>query len=183
MKIKLLLFLLLVSLVLSSCHTEDAAEKKGKSDQEIDVKDSTLPSNEVSISEKQFQAVGIELGEIQKKPLPSLVKANGFIVLPPQKKANVSTLIGGMVKSINVIPGNFVKKGQTLALLESTDYIQMQEDYEKAKSNLDFLEKEYERQKEMLSANGLRKKWPRRHSIIMMSPKPQCSRFRRNWNF
>lgn len=158
MKTRFPLFLLLVSLVLFSCRSENATEKKEKLKDQISAKDSVLPANKVSISEKQFEAVGIELGQIQKKPLPSLVNANGFIVLPPQKEANVSTLIGGMVKSINVIPGNFVKKGQTLAFLASTDYIQMQEDYEKAKSNLTFLDKEYVRQMEMLSANGTSEK-------------------------
>lgn len=157
--IKFPLFLLLVCLVLSSCQSENTTEKNEKSNEEMSVKqDSTLPANEVLISEKQFETVGIQLGTVEKKPLASLVKANGFIILPPQQKANVSTLIGGMVKSVNVIPGNYVKKGQTLAFLESTEYIQMQEDYQKAKSNLTFLEKEYGRQKEMLSANGTSEK-------------------------
>jgi cobalt-zinc-cadmium efflux system membrane fusion protein len=157
--IKFPFFLLSITLVLFSCQSKNAAKKKENSTQEMSVKqDSTLPANEVSISEKQFETVGIQLGTVEKKPLASLVKANGFIILPPQQKANVSTFIGGMVKSVNVIAGDQMKKGQTLAFLESTEYIQMQEDYLKAKSNLTFLENDYGRQKEMLSANGTSEK-------------------------
>jgi len=145
--------------MLYSCQSKNTAIEKNKPVQEKSVKqDSALPSGEVMLTEKQYETIGIQLGSVEKKNLTNLVKANGFIILPPQQKANVSTFIGGVVKSVNVIAGNQVKKGQTLALLESTEYIQLQEDYLKAKSNLVFLEKDYARQKEMLSANATSEK-------------------------
>lgn len=157
--IKLPVFLFAIMLMLFSCQSKNAAKETGNAAQEGNVKqDSTLPPNQVAISEKQFETMGIQLGTVVKKNLTSLVKANGFITLPPQQKANVSTFIGGMVKSVNVIAGDQVKKGQTLAFLESTEYIQMQEDYLKAQSNLAFLEKDYGRQKEMLNANATSEK-------------------------
>jgi cobalt-zinc-cadmium efflux system membrane fusion protein len=145
--------------MLYSCQSKNTGIEKDKPVQEINVKqDSALPADEVMLSEKQFETMAIQLGSVEKKNLTNLVKANGFIILPPQQKANVSTFIGGVIKSVNVIAGNQVKKGQTLALLESTEYIQLQEDYLKAKSNLAFLEKDYARQKEMLSANATSEK-------------------------
>ncbi|MDE3183151.1 MAG: efflux RND transporter periplasmic adaptor subunit [Bacteroidota bacterium] len=152
------IFLLPIMLILYSCQSKNTTIEKDKLVQENVKQDTALPADEVMLTEKQVETMGIQLGSVEKKNLTNLVKANGFIILPPQQKANVSTFIGGVVKSVNVIAGNQVKKGQILALLESTEYIQLQEDYLKAKSNLVFLEKDYARQKEMLSANATSEK-------------------------
>lgn len=157
--IKPSIFLLSIMLMLYSCQSKNTAIEKDTLLQEKNIKqDTALPADEVMLSEKQIETMGIQLGLVEKKNLTNLVKANGFIILPPQQKANVSTFIGGVVKSVNVIAGDQVKKGQTLALLQSPEYIQLQEDYLKAKSNLAFLEKDYARQKEMLGDSATSEK-------------------------
>jgi cobalt-zinc-cadmium efflux system membrane fusion protein len=42
-----------------------------------------------------------------------------------------------------------VKKGEVIAIMEDEQYVQLQEEYLTAKSKLEYLEKEYERQKEL----------------------------------
>src|SRR6187551_3569623 len=102
---------------------------------------------EVALTNEQFKTVGIELGGIEKRNLNTVVKANGYTTVPPQNAANVSTLIGGVVKDIYVLEGTYVSKGKVLATLQNLDVVQMQEDYNSAIANIEYLQLEYNRQK------------------------------------
>lgn len=108
----------------------------------------------IELTAEQFKAVGIELGSIEQKNLRTVVKASGYLEVPPQNKASVSTYIGAVVKSISVLEGSFVKQGQTLALLEHPDFIKLQENYITSKNELGLSEKEYFRQKELFEQNA-----------------------------
>ncbi|MCW4469807.1 efflux RND transporter periplasmic adaptor subunit [Flavobacterium sp. MFBS3-15] len=113
---------------------------------------------EVELNEAQFKASSIELGTFSMKNLSEVVNANGYTKLPPQNQADVSVHMTGIVKSIDVIEGQFVKKGQVLATLESPEFAQLQEAYLTSKSNLEFLKLEYERQKILSDENVNSKK-------------------------
>ncbi len=102
---------------------------------------------EVALTENQFKTIGIETGSIEMKNLNTIIKANGYTAVPPQNMANVSTLIGGVVKDIYVLEGTYVAKGKTLATIQNLDVVQMQEDYKSAMANIEYLELEYNRQK------------------------------------
>jgi membrane fusion protein, heavy metal efflux system len=113
---------------------------------------------EVELNEAQFKASSIELGTFAMKNLSEVVSANGYTKLPPQNQADVSVHITGIVKSIKVIEGQYVKEGQVLATLESPEFAQLQEAYLISKSNLEFLKLEYERQKVLSEENVNSKK-------------------------
>jgi len=57
--------------------------------------------------------------------------------------------VGGFVKSIGLLPGNRVSKGQTLAVIESQDFIDLQQNYLDAKFKLEFAEAEYKRHSDL----------------------------------
>jgi cobalt-zinc-cadmium efflux system membrane fusion protein len=76
-----------------------------------------------------------------------VIKANGYTTVPPQNRANVSTLIGGTVKDILVLEGTFVNKGKVLATIQNLEVVEMQEDYNSAVANIEYLQLEYNRQK------------------------------------
>jgi cobalt-zinc-cadmium efflux system membrane fusion protein len=138
---------LFLTLVLPSCgnkHTEDHDQHK-ESTQEI--------KNEITLTDEQIKAIGLELGTISFRNLKTALKANGKLALPPQNKAQVSILMGGIVKSIPITEGQFVNKGQVLATLENSDFLQTQQEYLSAKANLYFTKTEYERQKELQKEN------------------------------
>ncbi len=150
------IILFIVPLFLFTLCNSKKEEISSESSKGATVADSTKSDEGlkvIELSEDQFITAGIELGGFDKRNLKSVVKANGYLELPPQKRAFVSTFIGGVVKSVNVIQGKYVKKGQTLALLEHPDFTKIQEEYLKAKDNMTFLEKEYERQKELYNEN------------------------------
>ena len=159
-KVLLFLFLLITTVGLFSCSQDkDADQEKQEQKQEQEARQKAgLKPGEVMLSQKQFDAVGIQLGSVEQKDLTDLVKANGFLTVAPQHKASISAFMGGVVKSIFVQIGDYVKKGQTLALLEHPDYIQLQDDYLKAKSNFTFLEKQFARQKELYAGNATAEK-------------------------
>lgn len=103
----------------------------------------------VTLTKEQFAGIKVQLGTMEKKNLSSLVKASGVLDLPPQNKASISSLVGGIITKIHVIQGDHVKKGQVLAFLEHPDILRLQQDYLEAKNNYEFAEKEYHRQKEL----------------------------------
>ena len=102
---------------------------------------------EVELNEAQFKASSIELGTFLDKNLSEVIKANGYTKLPPQNQADVSVFTTGIVKTINVIEGQRVSKGQTIATIESPEFTKIQEAYLTSKSNLEYLKLEFERQK------------------------------------
>lgn len=137
------LFVLLF--VLNSCGKKEEAkapeaEAKEEAHEEGNVK-------EVELNEAQYSSAGIALGGFTPKNLSEVINANGYTKLPPQNQADVSVFVSGIVKSIAVIEGQNVRKGQVIATVESPEFTRLQQEYLTSKSNLDFLKLEYERQR------------------------------------
>lgn len=135
----------------NDAHSHEEATTEAKPKEQAPVK-------EVELNEAQYKASGIELGTFAMKNLSEVVNANGYTKLPPQNQADVSVHITGIVKTINVIEGQSVKKGQVLATIESPEFAKLQEAYLTSKSNLEFLTLEYERQKTLSEENVNSKK-------------------------
>jgi cobalt-zinc-cadmium efflux system membrane fusion protein len=145
------IFFILIILVLAitSC-------KKNKTENKVEsVKENTsmvnhpVSSTEVELTEDQIKAIGLQTGSIELRNLKSTLKVNGKLTLPPQNQAQVSNLIGGIVKSINVTEGTFVKQGQALATIVNYEIIQLQQDYLENNAHLIYLQAEFQRQKEL----------------------------------
>lgn len=109
------------------------------------------PKGTVELTEKQLSLIGLELGDFKQMNLGKNIKCSGELELPPQNKASVSALLGGRVKSIDVIEGNFVKKGQTLAVLEHPDVIEYQEQYLDVANNISLLKSDFERKQALFN--------------------------------
>ena len=99
------------------------------------------------ITKEQFNTNGFLLGKLEKRMFPSIVETSGVIDLPPQNKAVVTSIMGGFVKKAPLIVGDEVKKGQMLVLLESQEFVKLQQEYLEVFNHLDFLKAEYERNK------------------------------------
>jgi membrane fusion protein, heavy metal efflux system len=146
--------LLLLLLLIASCgnntsqqNTETNNEENISSEgEEHEAETSKL----VSLQQKQLEVMNVELGTVSQVNLGSTLKVNGQLELPPQNKASVSAIIGGRVESVAVIEGDFVKKGQVIARLNNPEFISMQREYLSAKSSITFLEKDYQRKRELL---------------------------------
>ncbi len=108
---------------------------------------------EVQMTAEQIKAIGLETDSISYRNLKSTLKVNGKLELPPQNFAQVSVLMGGIIKDIPVREGQLVSKGQVLASLENTDFLQLQQEFLENKAHLTFAEAEYNRQKELQKDN------------------------------
>lgn len=111
-----------------------------------------------SLTADQIKTVGIAYGGIELKELTATIRANGNLNVPNNHKANVTSLYGGVVKSIHVQLGSPVRKGQVIATISNPQFIQLQEEYLTTGSQITLAEQEYSRQVEMFQNNAGAKK-------------------------
>lgn len=111
------------------------------------------PDGVVMLNKKQIEALNLKLGSFHWRNLTTVVKVNGQLEVAPSSSADITAIIGGNVKEIKVFHGDKVKQGQVLAVLEHPDYIVLQEDFAAVASRLEYLENDYERQKELFENN------------------------------
>lgn len=139
------IFTLLLLSALYSCSGRQDAKKDDTVAKENSTPKST--GNMVSLTDAQIKNAGIETGNPEMRTMQSTLRVNGLIDVPPQNMVTVSFPSGGYLKSINMLPGMKISKGQVLAVMQDPSFVQMQEDYLIAKAKGGFLQKEYERQK------------------------------------
>ena len=136
---KNILFLLLPLAMLASCGTKKKEETT-----------STAPVlNLVKLTDVQIKNAGIATAKMEQKEISSILRVNGKIDVPPQNMVSVSVPLGGYLKSTKLLPGQHIKKGDPIALIEGEQYIQLQQDYLTAKEKIVYLEQEFNRQKEL----------------------------------
>jgi cobalt-zinc-cadmium efflux system membrane fusion protein len=133
---------ILITLVSCSGGTKGAAETKEEEEE-------VLPEDIVELRDDQIKLANIETGAIETRSLSGTLKVSGTIAVAPQNLATVSMPLGGFVKSTSLLPGNPVRKGQTLAILENQEFVDIQQAYLEAKSKFDYSEAEYNRQNEL----------------------------------
>jgi cobalt-zinc-cadmium efflux system membrane fusion protein len=137
-------------LVLTSCGNSkaDTEEAKQKSP-EVGEMHNESEAKEAMLTEAQYRNLNMRIDTVAQRVMKQYVEANGQLEVPPQNEATITTVVGANVVSIEVIEGDKVKKGQTVAYLSHPNIIQKQTDYLNAYSNSQFLKKEFERQKKM----------------------------------
>ena len=112
----------------------------------------------VILTSEQVAAIRLKTGQIEKRDLTNVIKANGYLDVPPQNNAVVSPMIIGYVRQINFLVGDNVKKGQVMAELESMEFIDMQQHYVELNAQMMFLKEEFERQKLLIDSDAVSKK-------------------------
>lgn len=128
------LIILSIAVLLAACGKET-------------VKETEAVSSAITLTAEQKQNAGIEFGALEERVMAENVFCTGLVDVPPISMASVSMPIAGYVKStIEVLPGKQVSKGQALATITSMDYIQMQQEYLQAQSQMSLLISERARQ-------------------------------------
>ncbi len=108
-----------------------------------------LPADIVELREDQIKLANIQTGAIEMRSLSGNLKVTGTVGVSPENLATVCMPFGGFIKSANLMPGNAVTKGQTLAILENQEFVDIQQNYLEAKSKLDYTEADYKRHAEL----------------------------------
>ncbi len=128
-------------LLLTACGTKNPPEEVKT--------DTNVNQNLVSLNEAQIKSADVVLGKLENRSIASLLKASGTIDVPPQNMISISMPLGGYLKSTKLLPGMQVRKGETIAIMEDQQYIQLQQEYLTTKSKLVFSKTELERQREL----------------------------------
>jgi len=152
---KKFLIIVIVSLnliSLLSCGGKDNAEAP-KTEDEGHTDEHENP-NAATLTEEQIKSIGIELGTIEEKQLTAALKTNGVLKVPNQNKASINSLYSGVIKSLLVQPGNYVRKGQTIATVANPEFIRAQSDYLNVSAKIGLAELEVKRQKELNAGNA-----------------------------
>ena len=154
--VKYVVLLLTAGALLASCN------KKSEETKEEEHHD---PKGVVELTATQVEATQIMFGNFERKNLSEVITANGYTKSPPQNQADVSVFMSGIVRTISVIEGQYVKKGQSIATFQSLEFnnirlekAKLTEELLSEKANQDFLELEFARQKELSEQNVTAKK-------------------------
>ena len=130
----------LIALVSCNGGTKNAAENK-----EAEM----LSEDIVELRADQIKLANIETGSIQMQSVSGKLKVSGIVSVAPQNMATVCMPMGGFIKSTSLMPGNVVSKGQTLAIIENQEFVDIQQSYLEAKNKFEFAEADYKRHSEL----------------------------------
>ena len=151
----------LVVLLLLSCSSPDKEANAAKETKAI---------QQLKLSPKQRQTLGLELGALEQINMGLSVFANGVIDVPPQNKSYIAMPFGGYIKKINVLDGMQVQKGQTLMVVEHPEVIELQQEYVEVQGQSEYLAADYERQKELYAKEaGSAKSYQQAKSAYMVN--------------
>lgn len=133
------------------------SKTKAENHQEEDHEES-IDFQNIPLSQKQMDAVALKLGEAKNREMDATLQVNGSLILRAQNMGDVASLMGGIVKSIAVKEGQYVRKGQVVATVENTDVVSLQRDYYAAYKEWEMARLEMDRQKMLASAGaGIKK--------------------------
>ncbi len=146
------LFILSSILIIGSCTNSDEAENTDTQ------KAQTEEKNLIEISEQQFETGKMKLGSLSMQEFNEEVECNGYLTTPPNGTAFAGTQLPGIVKSIRSSLGKYVKKGQTLFMLSSNDFINLQQNFSESSAALKQVKADFERNKKLYNEKVISEK-------------------------
>ena len=105
-----------------------------------------ISGDQITLTDLQKKTAGIETTTLSNENIANKILLTGQINVPPTGTAGVSSSTGGIIKTARFVPGNYVARGQTLAVVENPELARLQQEYLQSKSNLGYAQKDYNRQ-------------------------------------
>ena len=133
----------------AGAHAESSEKESHEGHNHAEGEHEELPEDIVEMNAEQIKLAGVQLGKVEMRQVSGVIKANGIVTTAPQNSASVSVPLGGFVKSSSLLPGNAVSKGHTLAIIENTEFVDLQQNYLDIKNKYEFAEAEYKRHTEL----------------------------------
>ena len=94
-----------------------------------------------------------KVASVQEEDIVDFIKLNGKIEPDEAKEARVYALVSGKIQKATVELGDFVKKGQVLAQLQSVEVAGITNDLSLANSNVEMAKKAMQTQKDLYEGN------------------------------
>lgn len=105
--------------------------------------------SEDTVNNEQEEEMAEVTTAVSESTNDSIISCTGTISVPPESIISLFTPVQGFVRTIKVIDGEKVRKGELLATIEHMDIISLQEKYLSSKANYELAQKEYDRKKEL----------------------------------
>jgi membrane fusion protein, heavy metal efflux system len=112
------------------------------------------PSGEVWLWQDQVSSAKLVVEPLAAQPVGGLVVTSGRVTFDDLKVSHVMSPVTGRVVKIEAQPGQRVKRGDTLAIIESPDVGSAFSDLEKAHADYVSAEKDFKRQKELFDVHA-----------------------------
>ncbi|MDE0536298.1 efflux RND transporter periplasmic adaptor subunit [Tenacibaculum sp. L6] len=120
---------------------------KSKEAESTTEESTVVTDDRVFITNEQWEKNSMKLVTVEEQDFPTTIKVVGKIDVPPTNKVVLTAKMGGFIKSIPLLVGDKVKKGQRLVTIENQEFVAMQQQYLETKQEIAFLKSEFERQK------------------------------------
>lgn len=152
----LIKYLILITTLLSCSKDEKSsprsAEALGEGEPRLD-NPASAEIDRVELTPTQIQSIGLTTANISRMALSGVVRVNGHLDVPPQNLVSISAPFGGFLKATNMLQGRKVKAGEVVAVMENTEYIQIQQDFLDLSSQAELAKAELERQEALAKEN------------------------------
>ncbi len=146
MKNKLIVFPVAALIGLVACSKKEEAVATEKVDTKANVE----------LTSEQMKTIAVE--EVKQVPVAEEFSAVGDVSFDENNVVRVFPIVSGTVEKVGVSLGDYVQRGQLLAVLLSTDISAFQRDYNVAKANLEVEEKNLQRSEELYKSGMLSEK-------------------------
>jgi cobalt-zinc-cadmium efflux system membrane fusion protein len=107
----------------------------------------------IRLSEAQVEEIGLELSKVKQGSLANELSLTGEIKINEDKLAHIVAYSSGIVKQVNKSLGDYVQKGEILAVLDAPEISSLQEEYLEAVARLEIAEANYKREEQLLKEN------------------------------
>lgn len=123
-------------------HDDHAKESKEEQHSE---------EGEIELTAQQMVEHGLKVETVTQGEVNSFVTLPGKLVVNTDQQAHISPNFSGHVEQVNVALGQYVERGQTLAVLSVPELIDQQASLSIARSSLRLAQQEYEREQQLWS--------------------------------
>jgi membrane fusion protein, heavy metal efflux system len=112
------------------------------------------PDGEVWLTSQQISDAKVDVRPVEVRQVGNEIVTSGKVAFDDRRVAHVLSPVTGRVRKILADPGEWVKKGAPLAIIESPDVGNAFADLDKARADLIAAEHDLGRQKELFSAHA-----------------------------
>lgn len=150
---------ILLLILLVSCGKEETANKEAAHNDEEEHQGEHEEEHEDEHSDlielKSPEAANIEVEEVSFRSLAALLEVPGKVQFNENKLAHIGSRVPGRIVEVKANLGDKIKKGDSLAVIDSTELGETQSEYLKARANLNAQQKHYERAKKLLAGKAI----------------------------
>lgn len=132
-------------------HGHDGEDEQHDDHAKESKEDQHSEEGEIELTAQQMVEHGLKVETVTQGEINSFVTLPGKLVVNTDQQAHISPNFSGHVEQVNVALGQYVERGQTLAVLSVPELIDQQASLSIAQSSLRLAQQEYEREQQLWS--------------------------------